>query len=126
MGSDPSLMTHHNFLFLLDAMIVSVAMLSVLAIAVAVGIVRRLAHASVLLSHQVIKLDVERRHRRKFLKHLRQQFLQVLLSQLLLGRQLLDTLWGVKNRSQKVNDVGLLFIVLIKALEEVSLVIALK
>ena len=43
-------MTHH-FLFLLDAMMVSVAMLSVLAIAVVVGEVWRLAYASVFLSH---------------------------------------------------------------------------
>jgi len=61
-GTDPSLMTHHHFLFLFDAVMMSVAMLSVLAISVVVGEVRRLPHTSVLFSQQIIQLDVEGRH----------------------------------------------------------------
>ena len=89
-GTDPTLMAHH-LLLRLDTVVPPVTVLTMLPVAVVVGEVRRLAYARVLLSEEVVKLDMERRHGRKFLQHLREQPLHMLLSLLLLGRQLLHT-----------------------------------
>jgi len=123
-GRKTPLVAHHHFLLLLHAVVHAVVVMLVAVLLAVVSEVRRLADAGVLLGQQVVQLDVERRHRRQFLQHLRQQFLEMLLSLLLLGRKLLCLGGRVEDWAQEIDDVVLLLVVLVEALEEISLVVA--
>lgn len=105
-------------------MVVLRALVLPVAMMVVIREVRRLADSGVLLGEQVVELDVEGRHGAQLLQHLRQQALQVLLGLRLLRRELLHARCGVKDRSEEVDDVGLLLAILVKAFEQVGLVVA--
>ena len=133
MWADPTLMTHHHFLFLVVGamMVLAIAVVvlasMVLSIPVMVPVVRevgRLTNPSVLLRQQIVQLDVERCHWTQLLKHLCQQLLEVFLRLSLTWWQLLHA-WGrVEDWAEEVDDVGLLLTVLVEAFEEIGFVVA--
>ena len=121
--------THHEHLLLLLSAVMCTV--TVVLPAVMLAIVRemlRLSNACVLLRQQIVQLNMKRSHRRKFLQHLCQKSLKVFLSLLLLLCLLLH-LWNcVENWAQEIHNIVLilLLIVLVKALEEICLVVTSK